>query len=196
MIGIIIYIIYSVHKSNVEQDKKIEEEQKRKEEFERKIKMKEETEKEQQEEQEQLKQEEFLKDITINKIKKFIKNNTDLFNSLKYIFNTAKDLYRNNLWCWESLTLSDNEFGIELIYSINTNKFYIGYGDDHWSAYIDSCFSEYNLNFFSKTLEFKPRYVKTTIKNNLNYHALYSMLKELKENIEDILYYFKLYTED
>lgn len=66
-----------------------------------------------------------------------------------------------------------------------------------WSAYIDSCFSENNLIFFSKTREFKSGYgFKTTIKNNLNYHTLYSMLKDLKENIEYILYNFKSYTEE
>lgn len=149
-----------------------------------------------QQKQLQLKHEESFEIAVINRIKRFIKNNTDLFNSLKYIFDSAKNLYENNLWCWDSLTLSYGP-SIELIYSVETNKFYIGYSYGSWSAYIDSCFSENNLNFFSKTREFKSGYgFKTTIKNNLNYHTLYSMLKDLKENIEYILYNFKSYTED
>lgn len=143
----------------------------------------------------QLKREEPFEIATINRIKRFIKNNTDLFNSLKYIFDSAKNLYENNLLCWRRLTLSYRP-SIELIYSEKTNKFYIGYNNCCWSAYIDSCFSENNLNFFSKTQEFKSGYVKTTFENNLDYQTLYSMLKDLKENIEGILYSFKSYTEE
>ena len=142
----------------------------------------------------QLKREEPFKIATINRIKMFIKNNTDLFNSLKYIFDSAKNLYENNLLCWRRLTLSYSP-SIELIYSAKTNKFYIGYSNCCWSAYIDSCFSENNLNFFSKTQEFKSGY-ETTFENNLDYQALYSMLKDLKENLEGILYSFKSYIEE
>lgn len=144
----------------------------------------------------QLKQEESFEIAVINRIKRFIKNNTDLFNSLKYIFDSAKNLYENNLWCWYSLTLSYGP-SIELIYSAETNKFYIGYGDGSCSAYIDSCFSENNLIFFSKTRKFKSGYgFETIIKNSSNYCLLYEVLKDLKENIEYILYHFKSYTEE
>lgn len=201
MIGCAIFVVWYLLK--IDKDEKESEEQSRQcdivdiainNELEYEIKVQEEIEKIQ--EKIEKEQEESFETAIINRIKRFIKNNIDLFNSLKYIFDSAKDLYEKNLWCWNSLTLSYGP-SIELIYSVETNKFYIGYSYGSWSAYIDSCFSENNLIFFSKTREFKSGYgFKTTIKNNLNYHTLYSMLKDLKENIEYILYNFKSYTEE
>ena len=197
---VIVFIIWCVYKFDIDSKKEeLEKQEQLKLEEQRQLQLKikqEERLKLEEQRQLQLKQEESFEIAVINRIKRFIKNNTDLFNSLKYIFDSAKNLYENNLWCWDSLTLSYGH-SIELIYSVETNKFYIGYSYGSWSAYIDSCFSENNLIFFSKKREFKSGYgFKTTIKNNLNYHTLYSMLKYLKESIEYILYNFKSYTEE
>lgn len=189
MVAVVVFVILYSCKIDKDEKELLEEQEQLKLKQEERLKSEE-------QEQLKLKQEKLFEIAAINRIKRFIKNNTDLFNSLKYIFDYAKKLYENNLWCWDSLTLSYG-LSIELIYSVETNKFYIGYDDGRWSAYIDSCFSENNLIFFSKTRKFKSGYgFETIIKNSSNYYSLYAVLKDLKENIEYILYNFKSYTEE
>ena len=105
---VIVFIIWCVYKFDIDSKKEeLEKQEQLKLEEQRQLQLKikqEERLKLEEQRQLQLKQEESFEIAVINRIKRFIKNNTDLFNSLKYIFDSAKNLYENNLWCWDSLT--------------------------------------------------------------------------------------------